>query len=308
MANRVSNKLWCLFLFLALTKACQGQLMCYVCDNCAQVTAETPQFECNADFFNAGGATDSSVQTTTEMPKTTAGTIEEEDKTTEITTITPSTVTSEQTTMSTIENKTSESTTEVTTEKATETTTEMTTEETTIKTIETTQKTTSTTEDLPPTPPTVGPPMTTTAIPTPPNPGTIKPLDDVEALNNHSLAHEQPVDKDEVEGIEIVPSTMKNYKPSAEFRIRQLRSVSDVTYHCFKVQAVTANNTVIVNRGCSRVETMESVCGQWKAQHPNEKVNKCYPCSRTKCNGSSALNVSITALFVAVVAVFMHRK
>lgn len=65
---------------------------------------------------------------------------------------------------------------------------------------------------------------------------------------------------------------------------------------------------MVINRGCSRVQTMESVCGQWEAQHPNEKMDKCYPCSRTKCNGSSALNVSITALFVAVVAVFMHRK
>lgn len=217
--------------------------MCYVCDDCAHITSKTPQFQCNEDFFNAGGNTDSSVQTTTEMSKTTAG-VTEDDKSTEITTPMPSTTTTEETTMSTTETKTSEDTTmSTTTEMVTETSTEMTSEITTVKTTETTQGTTTTTEDLPPSPPTVGPPMTTTAVPTPPNPGTIKPLDDVEALNNHTMAHVQPVDKDEVQDIEIEHTTMvKNYKPSAEFRVRQLRSVSDVTYHCFKVQATTGES------------------------------------------------------------------
>ncbi|KAI8118649.1 hypothetical protein CVS40_9776 [Lucilia cuprina] len=276
-----------------------GQLMCYVCENCAQVTVETPQLECNEDYFNTGGSTDSSVQTTTEIPKTSPGITEDSDLTTKEET-TPTTVTTEEPTTIT--------TTETTTEKVTETTTEISTESTSEEIVETTHGSTTSTVAQPPTPPTVGPPMTTTGIPTPPNPGTVKPLDDVESLNNHSLAHEQNVDKDEVESVEVEHATTKTYKSSAEFRVRQLRSVSDVTYHCYKIHATTVNGTMVVNRGCSRVQTMESVCGQWEAQHPNEQVNKCYPCSRTKCNGSSALNVSITALIVAVVAVFIHRK
>ncbi|TMW48047.1 hypothetical protein DOY81_006868 [Sarcophaga bullata] len=278
--------------------------MCYVCENCAKVTAETPQFECNEEFFNTGGTTASSVQTTTttELPKTTDPMTTEDASTT----TTDSTTVSSTTTQ---ESSTTEMTTETSTEIHTETTMETTNEtSTTEKTTESTTPTTASTEPQPPTPPTVGPPMTTTALPTPPNPDTIPTIDDVEKLNNQTEAHEQHVNKDDVDEIDMEKATTKAYKPSAEFRVRQQRSVSDVTYHCYKIQATTTNGTMVINRGCSRVQTMESVCGQWEVQHPNEHINKCYPCTRSKCNGSSALSVSITALFVAVIAVFMHRK
>ncbi|XP_075152561.1 uncharacterized protein LOC142226428 [Haematobia irritans] len=310
----LKSNLWSLLVILSIFQVSHGQLMCYVCENCPDPRmAEMPIETCDESFFDSTTTTTTSTTMTTTTKSTTT-------TMSSSSTTTPMTTESTSTTVTTTE---SPSSTESSTETDTTTTTEMittteedstteSTEDTTITTEEdststtetaptptptptlsteastTTVSTTSTTvEDLPPSPPTP-PTISTSSVPTPPTPGAANPIDD---LTNETVKER---------------STSKNYVTSSEFRVRQMRAVSEYTYHCYKVLA-NINGTMITNRGCSRVKTMESVCGLWKEQHPEEELNKCYPCSNTKCNGSATLNVSISAILMVLIAGLLQR-
>ncbi|KAH8269706.1 hypothetical protein KR018_001635, partial [Drosophila ironensis] len=123
----------------------RADLMCYVCDDCAQLPKDARLLACNEDFFNSGGITEASTVTTTTPtePPTTP-----EEPTTLITPTEPMTTSVESTT--------------VTTEAATASTTVEPT------TNEPTTLSTQSTEPPAPTPPTAGPVETTSAVPTPP--------------------------------------------------------------------------------------------------------------------------------------------
>ncbi|XP_013108827.2 uncharacterized protein LOC106088076 [Stomoxys calcitrans] len=316
-----------LFVILSVIQVSHGQLMCYVCENCPDPkTNEIPQETCDDTFFETTISTSTPTTTSTSTSTTeltsisttestststtesTTQTTSTQSTTSPMTTAPSTTATTESPTPTESSTETLTTTTEVLTTQSTEdtttvdpttstSTTEMSssteddssptpvTTSTTENTTATTTTISTTTEDLPPSPPTIS----TSSVPTPPTPGAAKPIDD---LTNETF-------KDR--------STPKNYVTSSEFRVRQLRAVSDYTYHCYKV-LTKVNGTMVTNRGCSRVKTMESVCGQWKEEHPDVELNKCYPCSNSLCNGSIALNVSVSALVMTVVAVLLHRQ
>ncbi|XP_023165419.2 flocculation protein FLO11 [Drosophila hydei] len=136
------------FFLLIVAPACLGDLMCYVCNNCAKVDNETPLLACNEDFFNHGGSTEASTVTTTAMTTT-----DELPKTTESTS-----VTTEASPSTTSEPESSTNAVETTTEAGT-------------------TETTASTEQPMPTPATVGPLETTTGVPTPPAEDSLSKFD-----------------------------------------------------------------------------------------------------------------------------------
>lgn len=155
--------------------------MCYVCDNCEKVDKNTPLLACNEDFFNHHDTTERPIETTTHS-------FETSDRITET--------------------RSSESSTVTTSEEPSTTAVETTTEP---GTTETTGST-----DLPmPTPATVGPPETTTGVPTPP---TENRLDMVQISTKFSDASEP--------------------ENSTDLYIRQRRALIDtgISYHCYKVE------------------------------------------------------------------------
>ncbi|XP_054744446.1 uncharacterized protein LOC129248859 [Anastrepha obliqua] len=222
------------------------QLECYVCEDCAKITKETPVEVCDAEFFDK--------RSTTQEPVTDPMT-------------------------------TTPTTTEMTTES---TTTELSTTTTTAET--TTQV--STTEGVP-TAPTVGPLSSTTAVPTPPT---------VDAA--FALAEEvgKAVNASAGESTTNATNSASDGIPQALALVAE-----DYTYHCFSVQTMV-NGSVSMDRGCSRVTTMESVCGQLKALNNGTELSKCVPCSNSICNGSSALGVSVAALLFTLVAALLSRQ
>lgn len=257
-----------LLLLIALP-VIRADLMCYVCDNCAQLPKDAPLLACNEDFFNPGGSTEASTVTTTEASTTT----------TQETTTTPETTTLIVTSVQTDPPATESTTTTVET-----TTSDPTTEST---------QSTESTEAPIPTPGTAGPVETTTGVPTP-------PAEDLSALsvalNTTRLV---PVNKDE--GTTTPTSSLA-------IRQRRAVIDTDYTYHCYSVQ-VSVNGTMSTDRGCSRVSTMEGVCEQLKIQNKNTELANCNPCSMNACNGSSSLQSSILAtLLLAIVAFALQRN
>ncbi|XP_037711223.1 flocculation protein FLO11 [Drosophila subpulchrella] len=258
-----------LLLLIALP-VIRADLMCYVCDDCAQLPKDAPLLACNEDFFNPGGSTEASTVTTT------------------TTTTEASTTPTEETTAAPVETTTAITSVETdppTTESST------TSVESTVTSEATTESTQSTEAPIP-TPPTVGPVQTTTGVPTP-------PTEDLAALsvalNTTRLV---PVDADAAaETTTPIPTPLA---------IRQRRAV--VTYHCYSVQ-VTVNGTMTTDRGCSRVTTMEGVCEQLKIQNNNTELANCDPCSMNACNGGSTLQNSVLAsLLLALVAFALQRN
>lgn len=224
-------------------------LMCYVCEDCAKITKQTPLEACDAEFFDKSST---AIDPNTEPPTTTTT-----EMTADSTTTTPI----------------------GTTLVATETTT------TTTGRTEATPppETANPTPEAVPTPPTVGPPIT---VPTPPNVGTVDDLlIATEASGNNST--ESTVS---YEGPKALPLLSANY-----------------TYHCYSVQK-KVNGSEQVDRGCSRVTTMESVCGHLKALNNGTVLSKCVPCSNNSCNGSSALGVSVAALMFTLIAAVLSRQ
>ncbi|KAH8409611.1 hypothetical protein KR222_011165 [Zaprionus bogoriensis] len=143
-------------IYIMLT-ACFADLQCYVCDDCAKVSKETPLVQCNEDYFNQGGSTEASTVTTT--PATTLSTSptpEESSSSSTTTTTTTSESTSVETSPTTEPAQTTVTTDPTTTEQTSEIT-----------------ETTETTELPMPTPATVGPPESTTLMPTPPSKDTV---------------------------------------------------------------------------------------------------------------------------------------
>ncbi|XP_016989257.2 threonine-rich protein [Drosophila rhopaloa] len=261
-----------LLLLIALP-VIRADLMCYVCDDCAQLPKDAPLLACNEDFFNPGGSTEASTVTTT-------------------TTTEASTTTSQETTLAPVETTTPSTSAETdpTTTESTSTTVEITTTELTTEATQSTQSTQSTEAPIP-TPPTAGPVETTTGVPTP-------PAEDLAAL---SVA---------LNTTRLVPVEAETTTPTSSLAIRQRRSVIDTgfTYHCYSVQ-VTVNGTMSTDRGCSRVSTMEGVCEQLKIQNNNTELANCNPCSMNACNGSSTLQNSVLAtLLLAFVAFALQRN
>nr|XP_014087322.1 cell wall protein DAN4 [Bactrocera oleae] len=239
------------FLLLAcIVQACHSAtvasttpLMCYVCEDCAKVTKETPLEACDAKFFEESSTT---LEPTTE----------------------PTTTTTTEPTMDSTTTTTIGTTLATTTTDSTEVTT-----------------TEGTTTEAVPTAPTVGPPVT---VPTPPNVGTV--------AADFLIATEVTISNNSTE------STVSYEAPKA------LPLVSGTyTYHCFSVQK-EVNGSVQMERGCSRVTTMESVCGQLKALNNGTELSKCIPCSNNSCNGSSALGVSMAALVFTLIAALLSRQ
>ncbi|XP_017052291.1 cell wall protein DAN4 [Drosophila ficusphila] len=260
----------CSLLLIALP-VIRADLMCYVCDDCAQLPKDAPLLACNEDFFNPGGSTEASTVTTT--------------STTEA-----ATTTEQETTAAPVETTTAITSTETdppTTESST-TTVETTTTELTTETTQSTQTTVSTEAPIP-TPPTAGPVQTTTGVPTP-------PAEDLAALS---------VTLNTTRLVAVEPETT-----TPSLAIRQRRSVIDTeyTYHCYSVQ-VTVNGSMSTDRGCSRVSTFEGVCELLKMQNNNTELANCNPCSMNACNGSSAVQTSLLAtLLLAFVAFALQRN
>ncbi|XP_017004789.2 uncharacterized protein [Drosophila takahashii] len=258
-----------LLLLIALP-VIRADLMCYVCDDCAQLPKDAPLLACNEDFFNPGGSTEASTVTTT-------------------TTTEASTTTTQETSVAPVE-----TTTAITSVETDPPTTESTT--TTVETTVTSEATTDTTQSTEapiPTPATAGPVQTTTGVPTP-------PAEDLAALsvalNTTRLV---PVETD-----------AETTTPIPSLAIRQRRAVVDtgVTYHCYSVQ-VNVNGSMTTDRGCSRVTTMEGVCEQLKIQNNNTELANCDPCSMNACNGSATLQNSVLAsLLLAFVAFALQRN
>ncbi|XP_017068621.1 flocculation protein FLO11 [Drosophila eugracilis] len=258
-----------LLLLIALP-VIRADLMCYVCDDCAQLPKDAPLLACNEDFFNPGGSTEASTVTTT-------STTEASTTTTQETTAAPV-----ETTTAITSAETDPPTTESTTTTVETTTTEQTTE---------TTQSTQTTETPIPTPPTAGPVQTTTGVPTP-------PAEDLAAL---SVA---------LNTTRLVPVDAGEETTTPSLAIRQRRAVinTEFTYHCYSVQ-VTVNGSMTTDRGCSRVSTFEGVCEQLKIQNNSTELANCNPCSMNACNGSSALQNSVLAsLLLALVAFALQRN
>lgn len=157
--------------------------MCYVCDDCTKVDKNTPLLACNEAFFNQGGSTEAStVTTTTTTAPTTLATDFETTSSDNPTTSIPESSIASETTSATVE--------------------------------DTTLGSTENTEAPMPTPATVGPPETTTGVPTP-------PIEDLA----RELTRLSPVDTSQPE-------------VAAELPIRQRRAVinTDISYHCYTVQ------------------------------------------------------------------------
>ncbi|XP_067624604.1 uncharacterized protein [Eurosta solidaginis] len=151
-----------------------------------------------------------------------------------------------------------------------------------------TTTTIGTTTEAVPTAPTVGPLNTTTAV-TPINVGTIPPsvfeLGQMNATNSSTTN----------------PITTSSDAPKALPLVAE-----DYSYHCYSVQK-SVNGSMSIERGCSRVSTMQSVCGQLKAMNMGVQISKCVPCSNSECNGSSALGVSLAAFLFALIAAALGR-
>ncbi|XP_018783704.1 PREDICTED: cell wall protein DAN4 [Bactrocera latifrons] len=192
-----------------------------------------------------------------------------------------------------------------TTESSTTTTAEPTTDSTTTTTLGTTLATTTTgntevtttegsTTEAVPTAPTVGPPTT---VPTPPDVGTI--------AADFLLTTEVTVGNN---FIDVTVGNNSTESTVAHEASKALPLVGDsYSYHCFSVQK-KVNGSAQMDRGCARVTTMESVCGQLKAQNNGTEVSKCVPCSNNSCNGSSALGVSLGVLIFTLIAALLSRQ
>ncbi|XP_017097670.2 uncharacterized protein [Drosophila bipectinata] len=276
-------------LVLVTLPVIRADLMCYVCDDCAQLPKDAPLLACNEDFFNSGGSTAASTDTTTTTPE-------------------PSTVPVEESTTPVVDTTTTATSAETTTSEAVETTSSEITSETTQS-----PQTTEAPSPTPPTPPTAGPVETTPAEPTPP----AEDLSNV-ALNITRLAPVNPesstpalsVESTSVSNAESTTPRSSDSTPALVVASRRRRDAMDAeyTYHCYSVN-VAVNNSVITNRGCSRVTTSEGVCDQLKLQNNNTELATCDPCSMNACNSSSMLRNSVLATFLlAFVAAVLQRN
>ncbi|XP_016967621.1 uncharacterized protein LOC108036144 [Drosophila biarmipes] len=269
MLNKSPIVLASSLLLLIALPVIRADLMCYVCDDCAQLPKDAPLLACNEDFFNPGGSTEASTVTTT------------------TTTTEASTTAKEETTAAPVE-----TTTAITSVETEPPTTESTTTsvETTVTSDATTESTQSTEAPIP-TPPTVGPVQTTTGVPTP-------PAEDLAALS---------VALNTTRLVPVAAQTTTPI-PSLAIRQRRAVVDTGVTYHCYSVQ-VSVNGTMTTDRGCSRVTTMEGVCEQLKIQNNNTELANCDPCSMNACNGGSALqNSALASLLLALVAFALQRN
>ncbi|KAH8263151.1 hypothetical protein KR044_005264 [Drosophila immigrans] len=254
-------------MIILFVPACFADLMCYVCEDCKTVDKSTPLLACNEEFFNQGASSEASTVTTT--MSTTLSTTEEPNTTsdmptTETTTNMPSEATSPTTVMDTT---TSE---QVTTEA-------------------TTEQSTQSTEAPMPTPATVGPPETTTGVPTPPNEDLLREVTKLLAVNE--------------------PSGLAEF--TSELPIRQRRAVIDtsVSFHCYTVMK-TVNDTEQTDRGCSRVLASEGVCPELKLQSAPVELSYCDPCSMNACNtAASTMHAALlSTLLIALVAAVLQHK
>ncbi|TDG47852.1 hypothetical protein AWZ03_005806 [Drosophila navojoa] len=251
MNRSFSSTLYGAFFLLLIAPACLGDLMCYVCNNCEKVDKNTPLLACNEDFFNQHGSTEASTVTTSSSIPTDSETSE----------LTPTTTSNPETIITTLEPESTEP-----------------------GTIDTTVST-----DLPiPTPATVGPPETTTGVPTPPA--------------------ETGLDRLEISSKFAVSTEPEN---STDLYIRQRRAVIDtgISYHCYKVEK-TLNNVRQLDRGCSRVKTDQSVCKELENQNVGAVLSRCDPCTMNACNAAtSTVHASILAtVAVAITAVVLQLK
>ncbi|XP_017155213.1 cell wall protein DAN4 [Drosophila miranda] len=185
-----------LLLLLALP-AINADLMCYVCDDCANLQKDTPLLACNDDFFNQGGSTEASTVTTTTTTEASTTTTQES---TTVESTTPMETSSQSTTV-----ETSPATTEASTTTVVTTTTELITEST------------ASTEAPAPTPPTAGPVETTTGWPTP-------PAEDLLALAARNTTR-------------LVAVETESTTPSMAIRQRRSVVDTEYTFHCYSVQA-----------------------------------------------------------------------
>ncbi|XP_064537496.1 uncharacterized protein LOC135427813 [Drosophila montana] len=257
-------------IWLLVAPACLADLMCYVCDDCEKVTKETPLLACNADFFNQGGSTEASTVTTTSTTPTTVFTTDEAPTSSTETTVTAENTTTDSTTSDPV-------TSTVSTDSTSETNTES----------------TESTEAPMPTPATVGPPETTTGVPTPPAEDLLRQVNTTRLLPSSADADSAAV------------------TTTTELAIRQRRALIDtsVSYHCYTVQK-TVNNTVQTVRGCSRVEPEQSVCQELQIQSNETKLANCDPCSMNACNGATSTFQStlLATLAFALVAALLQRN
>ncbi|EDV31251.1 uncharacterized protein Dana_GF14639 [Drosophila ananassae] len=276
-------------LLLVTLPVIRADLMCYVCDDCAQLPKDAPLLACNEDFFNSGGSTEASTDTTT-------------------TTTEPTTVATEESTTTVVDTTTTATSAETSTSEAVETTSSEITSETTQST-----ESTEAPSPTPPTPPTAGPVETTPAEPTPP----AEDLSNV-ALNITRLAPVNPesstqslsVESTSASNADSTTSRPGDSTPAVVVASRRRRDAMDAeyTYHCYSVN-VAANGSVITNRGCSRVTTFEAVCDQLKMQNNDTELASCDPCSMNACNSSSMLRNSVLATFLlAFVAAALQRN
>uniref|UniRef100_A0A1A9VHS1 Uncharacterized protein n=1 Tax=Glossina austeni TaxID=7395 RepID=A0A1A9VHS1_GLOAU len=289
--------------------------MCYVCDNCPVITADIPLLNCNEHFFNS----DTTTRTTTTGTTTIGATSQQSETESTLLDNTDATAGSSDLTTK-IMTTTSLKPTEAMNSSFTTMMTETTTLDSLEKTTKTYPKTTAaqednsnSTEDLNVNTGTTTTPVTNIAeTTTEDNLNESKTTkvysrlsapkfksDFVSSQINETLIK---VGEDETEA-EI--TTSKIFKPSAQSHSRKARHTTDQIYNCFKVEA-KVNGSTNIARGCSRRTPPQTACKHWQEMHNNIKVDECYSCTSSECNGSSMTSVSVATLLIVLVAGCFH--
>uniref|UniRef100_A0A1B0BG19 Protein quiver n=1 Tax=Glossina palpalis gambiensis TaxID=67801 RepID=A0A1B0BG19_9MUSC len=304
LKNLLLESLWC----FVLVQACQGELMCYVCDNCPVITADIPLLNCNEHYFNSDTTTRTTTirTTSTETESTLLGNTDtsagsSESMTTKLTTTT---------TLKPTEAMNSSFTTtamETTTISATGKTTK-----TYPKTITPQADNSNSTEDI------NFNTVTTTPVTDIEEKSTENNLSESKTtkvysrlsapkfksdfmssqINETLIKHGEDETEDEI-------TRSKIFKPSEQSRSRNARHTADQIYNCFKVEA-KVNGSTNIARGCSRRTPPKTACAQWHEMHNNMKIDECYSCTSSECNGSSMVSVSVATLLIVLVAGCFH--
>lgn len=315
LKNLSLQSLWC----LVLVQACQGELMCYVCDNCPVITADIPLLTCNEHFFNSDTTTrttttgTTTIRATSQQPETVSTLLDNTDAPAESSDLTTKSLPTKLMTTTTLKptEATNSSSATITTETTTLDSSEKTTK-TYPKTIAPQEDNSNSTEDL-----NVST-VTTTPVTNIAETTTDNNLNDSKTTKVYSRLSAPKFKSDFVSSqinetlikagedetdAEITRS--KVFKPTAQSHSRNARHTTDQTYNCFKVEA-KVNGSTNIARGCSRRTPPQTACKHWQEMHNNMKVDECYSCTSSECNGSSMISVSVATLLIVLVAGCFH--
>uniref|UniRef100_A0A1A9ZDB3 Uncharacterized protein n=1 Tax=Glossina pallidipes TaxID=7398 RepID=A0A1A9ZDB3_GLOPL len=293
--------------------------MCYVCENCPVITADIPLLNCNEHFFNSDITTrtttigTTTIRASSQQPETESTLPDNTDAPAESSDLTTKSLPTK--IMTTTSLKPTEATNSSFTTTITETTPSDSSEKTTKtypKTIAPQEDNSNSTEELNVNTDTTTPVTNIAETTTENNLNESKTTkvysrlsapkfksDFVSSQINETLIKSG---EDETE-TEITRS--KIFNPSAQSHSRNARHTTDQIYNCFKVEA-KVNGSTNIARGCSRRTPSQTACKHWQELHSNMKVDECYSCTNSECNGSSMISVSVATLLIVLVAGCFH--